>query len=292
MRVRRIAKGSLAEAAHENWVDHQRRPYVAGNTAYIPVRDGCFYDCEIPERSQYFGRGYFMIGDVAVLHGRKPSHTELERIINFRHPNGVLWIRSVHDITRTPDTELLYGEVGEVQHHENGYTFLLDPQKVMYAQGNHEEKRRIANLIRKTGKTERVADMFAGIGYFAIALAGSGAFVHAMEINPVAFRYLQENIVNNGLSDRVFAVCGDSRDLLSGTYDRIVMGHFDAITMLPQALQHVHRGSIIHLHTISPVKNEIMSQVESAGFSADIHVHRVKKYRPHTWHLVQDIVIV
>ena len=96
--------------------------------------------------------------------------------------------------------------------------------------------------------------MFAGIGYFTIPVAGSGARLHAMEINPVAFGYLKRNIRENGLSDHVEPSLGDCRDLLTGTYDRIIMGHFDAASMLQSALLHVHAGSIIHLHSIGAVR--------------------------------------
>jgi len=71
-----------------------------------------------------------------------------------------------------------------------------------------------------------------------------------------------------------------------------VMGHFNAISMLPSALLHVRDGSIIHLHSIGTVEEQINEQVEGAGFSALIHVHKVKKYRPHTWHMVQDVTIL
>jgi tRNA wybutosine-synthesizing protein 2 len=161
----------------------------------------------------------------------------------------------------------------------------------MFAQGNRSEKMRIAQMVRNSTPVERVADMFAGIGYFTIPVAGSGAHVHAMELNPVAFGYLNRNIVENGLSDRVETSPGDCRDLLTGIYDRIVMGHFDAISMLPSALLHVHEGSIIHLHSIGIVENAIKDLADKAGFSATIHVHKVKKYRPHTWHMVQDVII-
>jgi tRNA wybutosine-synthesizing protein 2 len=178
-----------------------------------------------------------------------------------------------------------------VRHVEDNFTYLFDPKKVMFAQGNLEEKRRLAALIRKSGIPERVADMYAGIGYFTIPMAAIGAFVHAIEINPVAFGYLQRNIEQNALSGHVEASCGDCRDLLFRTYDRIVMGHFDAITMLPQALKHIRSGSFIHLHSLGSVENEIRLHLERAGFSAEIHVHKVKKYRPHTWHVVQDVMI-
>ncbi len=291
MRTRTVPKEDLAEIQEEDWVDSQRRPYVTGATAYTPVKEGFPFDCEIIERRQYHGRGFFMLGDVAVIHGRKPSHQDIERMVNVRQPKGILWIRSLHDHTRTPESEVVYGEVGEVYHLENNFIYIFDPQKVMFAQGNLEEKRRMADLIRKSGKNQRVADMYAGIGYFTIPMAGCGALVHAMEINPVAFGYLERNVLENGLSLRVQATCGDCRDLMSGTYDRIVMGHFDAITMLPQALEHIRSGSVIHLHSLGSVENEVHSQLARAGFSAEIHVHKVKKYRPHTWHVVEDVMI-
>ena len=109
---------------------------------------------------------------------------------------------------RTPQTEILFGTVGEVQHRESGYTFILDPRKVMFSQGNRTEKQRIADLIRAGPGNERVADMFAGIGYFSIPAAGAGARVHAMEINPVAFGYLEQNIRENRFSDRIEADTG------------------------------------------------------------------------------------
>jgi tRNA wybutosine-synthesizing protein 2 len=233
-----------------------------------------------------------MIGDVAVIRGKKPCREEVDEIVGFRHPRGVLWIESLHGATRIPRTHILWGDAGEVEHHENGHIYFLDPGKVMFAQGNRNEKMRIAHLVRMSTTAERVADMFAGIGYFTIPIAGSGARVHAMEINPVAFEYLTRNICENGLAGRVNGSLGDCRDLLNGTYDRIVMGHFNAISMLPSALLHVHEGSIIHLHSIGPVESQIKELVEGAGFSASINVHKVKKYRPHAWHMVQDVIIV
>ena len=94
----------------------------------------------------------------------------------------------------------MWGHVGEVCHREGGYSYSLDPRKVMFAQGNRGEKVRMARLVREGHAGARVADMFAGIGYFTIPMAGSGAQVHAMEINPVAFAYLEQNIAKNGLT--------------------------------------------------------------------------------------------
>jgi tRNA wybutosine-synthesizing protein 2 len=161
----------------------------------------------------------------------------------------------------------------------------------MFSQGNRTEKSRMAGLIRAGSGNERVADMFAGIGYFTIPMAGAGATVHAMEINPVSAGYLQRNAAENRLADRISISVGDCRDHLTGTYDRIVMGHFDAPGMLSHALRHVRPGSTIHLHSIGAQEDLVHAAVEGAGFSCGVSVHKVKKYRPHAWHVVHDVTI-
>lgn len=291
MRVRAVPKEMIRTVQNEDWVDRSRSPYAEGGIIWVPVIDGAAFDREIPERSPYLGRGFFMIGDIAVIHGERPAPFEVEEIVKFRHPQGVLWIASLNEVTRTPATEVLWGDVGEVRHHENGYTYFLDPRKVMFSQGNRIEKLRMASLVRDSHQTERIADMFAGIGYFTIPVAGSGGHVHAMEINPVAFEYLNRNISANKLSGLVTASCGDCRDLLAGTYNRIIMGHFDAVQFLPSALEHVETGSTIHVHSIGNVEENIQKHCEKAGFSPTILVHNVKKYRPHAWHVVQDVTL-
>ncbi len=291
MRVRAIPKERLSDIAGEDWIDPSRGSYAEGSTAWVPVRNGEPCEYELPKRKRYQGKGFFMLGNIAVIHGKKPSPVEVEEIVNFRHPRGVLWIKSLHDVTRTPATEILWGEAGEVEHRENGYSYFLHPAKVMFAKGNRNEKMRIARLIQDSNEPERVADMYAGIGHFTIPMAGSGASVHAMEINPIAFRYLERNVGRNGLTGRVDAVQGNCRDLLDGMYDRIVMGHFDALSMFPSVFPHVHERTVIHVHSLGPVEDTLHEIAEEAGFSATIHVHNVKKYRPHVWHVVQDVTL-
>jgi tRNA wybutosine-synthesizing protein 2 len=291
MRVRAVQKEKFEEIRSAGWVDRLRDPYAEGDILWVPVITSEPCDREIPERQRYYGRGYYMVGDIAVLHGKGPTRSQIDAIARFCHPRGILWIKSLQDITRTPKTQLVWGNSGEVCHKEAGFSYILDPEKVMFSMGNREEKARIALMVKNSPRPERIADMFAGIGYFSIPLAGAAAEVHAMEINPVAFGYLVRSIEANGFLGRIKPSLGDCRQLLSGTYDRIVMGHFDAITMLPDALRHAAPGSIIHVHSIGSVEEQIRVSTEGAGFSATIHVHKVKKYRPHAWHMVQDVYL-
>jgi tRNA wybutosine-synthesizing protein 2 len=291
MRVRAVRKDQSGELNGAGWVDRTRDAYAEGDTLWVPVITSEPCDREIPERQRYRGRGYYMIGDIAVLHGEKPTRHEIEAIAGFRHPRGILWIKSLQDMTRTPETKIVWGSGGEVCHKEAGFSYILDPEKVMFSMGNREEKARIARMVNHSRRPERIADMFAGIGYFTLPLAGAGATVHAMEINPVAFEYLVRSIGANNLSGRITPSPGDCRQLLTGTYDRFIMGHFDAVTMLPDALRHAVSGSVLHVHSIGLVEKLVQAHVEGAGFSATIHVHKVKKYRPHAWHMVQDVYL-
>ncbi|WP_292395978.1 class I SAM-dependent methyltransferase [Methanoculleus sp. UBA303] len=288
MRARKVPAGALVGLLDAEWVDRTRRPYVRDGTAWVPVREGYAADTDLPEREGYRGRGYHLVGDIAVLHGDEPSEEELTAIVGHCRPRGVVRVKGFSGAMRVPDVEVLYGTAGEVRHREQGYTFILDPCRVMFAQGNRTEKARIASLVRPG---ERVADMFAGIGYFSIPAACSGARVHAMEINPTAFEYLQRNIMANHVADRVTAEVGDCRRLLAGVYDRVLMGHFDAPAMLAEVLAHVRSGSVLHVHSIGEQTCAIREAVADAGFSAAITARRVKKYGPHAWHMVQDVTI-
>jgi tRNA wybutosine-synthesizing protein 2 len=291
MQVRGIPKEKLAETAGARWADPSRRPFIDGDIAWVPVLPGEPYDRDILPHPVYSGRGYYMVGDIALVHGRRPAPDEIIRIANYCKPRGIVWRESLQDITRTPRVEIVWGECGEVRHRESGFTYILDPSKVMFSQGNRMEKTRIAQLIRGGTGHERVADMFAGVGYFTIPMAGAGARVHAMEINPVACGYLRKNAGVNHLDEQIAISPGDCRENLSGVYDRIVMGHFNAPHMLPFALRHVRPGTFIHLHSIGPQEELVRDLVEGAGFSCGIIVHKVKKYRPHAWHVVHDVTI-
>lgn len=288
MRVRRIPIDRLTHNDTAGWSDPERSPYVEDGIAYVPVREGFPCDMDLPERDPYPGRGFQKLGDMVVFHGPRPSDGEIDTVVSWADPRGVLWISSVTDVTRTPDSVLLWGESGEVCHHENGCRYWLDPSRIMFAAGNREERARMGCLV---SSNERVGDLCAGIGYFTIPMARAGARVHAMELNPLAYQYLLHTVAENRMTDRVQAECGDCRTLLTGIYDRMVIGHFDSLSFLPIALQHARPGSVIHLHTIDAIEDMVRSEAEAAGFSPLMAMHRVKKYAPGRWHVVWDVML-
>jgi tRNA wybutosine-synthesizing protein 2 len=291
MRVRMIRPSDLPNLAGQGWVDPGRRPVVRGGIAYVPVKEGEPHDLVLPERKPYRGRGYQRLGDLVLLHGDRPTPEEVGEILAWARPRGVLWVRGITGAERSPRVEVIHGSAGEVRHREYGCSFLLDPARVMYAMGNLSERHRLVDLAAKAGLPERVGDLFAGIGYFTIPLARAGSRVHAMEISPVAHGYLERNLRENGVAGRVLAECGDCRDLLRGTYDRLILGHFDSPAYLPDALAHAGRGSVLHVHTLRDEAGLIGSLAREAGFHAAVTTRRVKSYAPHTWHMVQDVAL-
>lgn len=283
----------LPTCARADWADPSRRPFVDGGWAWVPVRDGYDWDEVLPERSNPAARGYQRLGDLILFHGPRPDASAILDSVARSHPRGVLWVRGHGGAERRPVVEILWGEAGEVVHRENGLVYHLDPSRVMFSQGNREEKNRLACMIRPG---ERTADLFAGIGYFTLPAARAGARVHAMEINPVAFGYLEENLQANGLLDRVDAACGDCRDLLSGVYDRLVLGHFEAPAFLADALAHARAGSVLHVHTIERTPGEsapaLARTAAESGFAVSSSCRAVKSSGPGRAHTVHDLVIL
>lgn len=293
MRTRRCPSRALGACAGAEWVDPSRRPFVDGGTAWVPVRDGYAWDEDLPERSDPAVRGYQRLGDLVLFHGPRPGEAAVRDAVARCSPRGVLWVSGHAGAERVPGVEVLQGEAGEVVHRENGLVYRLDPSKVMFSGGNREEKARLARMVRPG---ERTADLFAGIGYFTLSAARAGARVHAMEINPVAVGYLLENLSSNGLEDRVEAEYGDCRDLLSGVYDRLVLGHFDAPAFLADALAHVRRGSVLHVHAVERTPGALGPDLARTAAGCGLVVasswRTVKTCGPGLIHTVHDLVIL
>lgn len=288
MHTRRIARSDLPSIVHFPWVDTSHRPYIKGDIAYVPVREGYDYEHDLSQKKRYCGRGYQKIGDVVAFHGPKPSQAEITSVIIHEHPRGIVWIKKSNGTMRIPEVEHLFGTSGEVIHNESGLSYCLDVDKVMFSQGNREEKNRISSLVTPG---EQIADMFAGIGYFTLPIARAGGYVHAIELNPVSFQYLLTNVQLNKVENRVHPVQGNCHDNLDGVYNRIIMGHFDSWNYILKALSHVTQGSVLHIHGIDTQEKKIIEILDNNCYSYYISSHFVKSIGPRTRHMVWDITI-
>merc|ERR1711916_426479 len=59
-----------------------------------------------------------------------------------------------------------------------------------------------------------IADMFAGVGPFALPAARMGAIVHANDLNPSSAQALEANAKANGVANKLTAYNMDGRDFI------------------------------------------------------------------------------
>jgi tRNA wybutosine-synthesizing protein 2 len=220
---------------------------------------------------------------------------------------------------RQPDVSVVAGEGDtETVHTEHGTRYALDLASVMFAPGNKAERARMGEEVVEG---ERVLDMFAGIGYFALPMARAGAEVTAVEKNPDAFRFLAENAQLNGVSDNLDCLLGDCRDVDTGA-DRVVMGYYDALGggpvddvetadsgpvddveatdsgpgYLDAALDNLDPGGLLHVHSAVPEAelwerpvSRLRAGCERAGRTVEIEDRRrVKSHSAGVDHVVLD----
>ena len=202
---------------------------------------------------------------------------------------------------RTPHVERIAGDATETEVIEHGIRWRFDAARIMFAAGNRVERQRAGTLVHPG---ETVVDLFAGIGYFAIpaALRGRAQRVVAVEKNPVAHHYLQENIERNAVGDRVVALRGDNRTvpIERRSADHVFLGYLpDAIPWIARATDLVARpGGWLHVHTVADARrasDDARARVEAAvtGTGATLggvaRAREVKPYGPGRTHVVVDV---
>lgn len=186
-----------------------------------------------PEELALVYKSYDVIGDVAVI--RVPerlfplSGTIAEALVmQHRHVKAV-WRQSspVSGDFRLRELEWVAGEKkSETVHTEHGCLFKVDVKECYFSPRLGFERLRIANLV---GDGEVVVNMFAGVGCYSITIAKHSrvARVYSIDINPVAVRYMRENVLLNKVVGKVVPVEGDAemsiKNGLRGVADRVLM---------------------------------------------------------------------
>ncbi|GFO96240.1 trNA methylase trm12p Wyeosine biosynthesis [groundwater metagenome] len=269
---------------------------------YIPKKTlGSILD--IPENEkELLPSGWLLLGDVIIITLRQELEIrkkDIAKALLSIYPGcrTVLLDRGISGKMRQPMRELISGEKTETIHRENGCQFRLDAMRIMYSQGNLYERMRMSRL----GKGEVVVDMFAGIGYFSIQMAvhSKPETIFAIEINPVSFGYLRENIRRNRVEDIIEPVEGDCSLIAPrGIADRVIMGYLNAHHYIEHGIRALVPGGVLHYHEAVPEAVEqrpVERIVEAAGKLGRkveiIEARKVKKYSPGVWHVVVDAKI-
>ncbi len=178
-------------------------------------------------------KSYDVIGDIAIIRIPEPlsvhSKTIAEVLMQQHRHLEAVWRQSspVSGEFRLRELELIAGEPKtETIHREHGCLFKVDVKEVYFSPRLGFERMRIANLIRAN---EIVVNMFAGVGCYSIVIAkhSGAARIHSIDINPIAVKYMRENVLLNKVVNEVLPIEGDSKTVIESTLqnlaDRVLM---------------------------------------------------------------------
>jgi tRNA (guanine37-N1)-methyltransferase len=232
------------------------------------------------EEEEYDLPSYEIIGDVAVINELTVDEEEAVSGILEHHPHVETILLKDEPLSgeyRVGEYEKLHGDETETVHKEFGCRYRVDPTVAYFSERLATERKRVADLV---GPEEKVLVMGAGVGPYPVLIAReSGAEVVAVEKNPEAFDYLEENIELNGVEGRVKAVEGDAREVEpGGEFDRIVIAVPEfSQGFLPRALEAVRDDGTIHYYGFLEDGNwEDMEQEVSEALSGREMVYEVE----------------
>jgi len=267
-----------------------------------------------PQESAKIYKSFDIIGDIAIVRTTSKTRkyaTVIADAIMTVHRNVKTVLAqtgSVHGDFRLRKLEFLSGENKTVtRHKEFECLFSVDVEKCYFSPRLVYERMRIAKLV-KDG--ELVLNMFAGVGCFSIIAAkySRAKRSYSIDVNPVAFEFMKENIRLNKVYGRVIPIEADARDIiakrLSCVADRILMPLPEkALEFLPHALLALKSsGGWIHYYDfehawkhgspIERVKLKVAKKLAILDVQFEITSGRVVRTTgPNRYQLVLDIKV-
>ena len=222
-------------------------------------------------------------------------HRNIKTVLKKLGPmEGKYRVRKVKVIAGEKRTETTYKE--------NGCRMRLDVSKVYFSVRLSTERKRIAELVQSG---EKIIALFAGVGPFPLAISRfhPDTEIIAIELNPDAVNYLEQNIVLNKAGN-IRAIEGDVREIVPKYYadfaDRITMPlPRSGEEFLDVAFAGVKDGGIIHFYTMVSIADpfgEALAKVkpyaDKLGVSVEIVSQRiVRPYAPSIVQVVLDIKV-
>ncbi|WP_297474728.1 class I SAM-dependent methyltransferase family protein [Thermococcus sp.] len=182
----------------------------------------------------------------------------------------------------------------ETIHRENGIRLKLDVAKVYFSPRLATERMRV---FEKTRPREVVFDMFAGVGPYSILLAKKAGLVFAVDLNPWAVRYLEENVHLNK-TNNVIPVLGDVRRVAGKIKaDHVIMNlpKF-ADRFLREAMLSVKPGGVVHYYGFGPEEDlfsehekKIKAVARELGLNVEfLERRKVRPYAPRQFNIAID----
>ena len=186
-----------------------------------------------PRELRVLYKSYDIVGDIAIIRVPEPfrerSKIIAEAVMQTHKNMKTVWRQAsaVSGDFRLRKLKWVAGENRtETLCREYGCLFKVDLEKCYFSPRLAYERMRIA---RKVEPGEVVLNMFAGVGCYSIVTAkqSEAEKIFSIEINSVAVRYMQENIILNKIEEKVVPVQGDAKKVieerLQNVADRVLM---------------------------------------------------------------------
>ena len=161
----------------------------------------------------------------------------------------------------------------------------------------YSTKDAIATIVANN-KNALIIDFFAGIGSFPISIAHvKNAKIYSVDINPEAFKYVNENIKLNKLIGEVIPIEGDINKVIDDLplADRIIMNlPGTAKDFLDIAVNHIKEGGILNYYEFSSDYDSVIERVNeiaSPRKTEILDIRKVKSQSPGVWHIGLSIKI-
>ena len=270
-------KELLKSVVPEKYLDKVIKSYdVVGDIAIL----------EVPKEIENF--------DVAIAHALKRANPYIKTVVRKAGKIGTEFrLRPLKHLTGEKRTTTL--------HKEHGVALHIDISKAYFSTRSSGERFRIANLVKPD---EEVLVMFAGIGVYALIIAKFQPRVRiwAIEKNPEAVKYMEQNIRANHAGHAVTPILGDVSEKvpeLGIKFDRIIMPYPEkAKDFLELAFKYVKPHGVIHYYSFVHEKdvekhiNEIEKIAKKQGKSIEIQNWRkAGSFAPRVWRMVFDILV-
>lgn len=267
-----------------------------------------------PEELAHVYNTFDIVGDIAIVRltevARKHSKAIAEAIMSL-HKNVKTVLAQIGPVCgdfRLRRLEYVAGEGKTTTiHKESGCLFLVDVEKCYFSPRLSYERMRIA---KQAESGEVVVNMFAGVGCFSIIIAkySNPEKVYSIDVNPVAVKYMCENVKLNRVYGKVAPVEGDAGKVIEtgmlNVANRVLMPLPErAFEYLPYALSALgEAGGWVHYYDfeharkdedpVDKVKAKVARRLKGLGIDFQIPRGRVVRSTGPNWYqVVLDVLV-
>jgi len=240
-----------------------------------------------------------IVGNIAIFNkqiSKKEANNILKQLKNIK---TVAYKTDTHKGKyRLKKIKILAGrKTKETLYKENNVVIKLDVEKCYFSARLASERLRIAKQV-KPG--EEILCMFSGVAIYPLVIARNSLArtIYAVEINPIAHKYAQENLKLNKINN-IILYKGDVKKVLpkmKKKFDRILMPlPKSSETFLDLAIKKIKKHGIIHFYTFAQekekaeVRNKIKKHIKNFKI---LKITKCGNYSPFTFRFCFDIKVL